>query len=33
VRLYRETTESFRADVIEAVLVHDRIPPGNPRDW
>jgi len=33
VRLYRETTESFRAEMIEAVLVRDEIPPGNPREW
>ncbi len=32
-RLYIETTEEPPVDVVEAELVRDRIPPGNPRDW
>ena len=32
-RLYRETTGPPPVEVIEAVLVRDRIPPGNPREW
>ncbi len=31
--LYLDTTEPPRAEPIEAVLVRDRIPPGNPREW
>ena len=31
--LFRETTEAPPAEVVEARLVEDRIPPGNPRDW
>ncbi len=31
--LYRRTTEAPPAPVVEAVLVRDRIPPGNPRRW
>lgn len=31
--LYRETTGEVPVDVIEATLVRDEIPPGNPRDW
>jgi hypothetical protein len=31
--LYRRTTEPPPVPVVEAVLVEDRIPPGNPRDW
>jgi cation transport regulator ChaC len=31
--LFRETTGPTPANVIEAVLVHDEIPSGNPRDW
>jgi hypothetical protein len=31
--LYRETTERPPVPVIDAVLVRDRIPEGNPRDW
>jgi hypothetical protein len=31
--LYRRTTEPPPAPVAEAVLVRDRIPPGNPRRW
>ncbi len=30
---YRRTTLPYPAPLIEAVLVHDRIPPGNPRAW
>ena len=30
---FRETTGPVPVDVIEAVLVRDEIPPGNPRDW
>jgi hypothetical protein len=32
-RLYRETTGPPPVEVVEADLVRDRIPPGNPRDW
>jgi hypothetical protein len=32
-RLYRETTGPPPVDVVDAVLVRDRIPPGNPREW
>jgi hypothetical protein len=31
--LYRETTERPPVPVVEAVLVRDHIPDGNPRDW
>ena len=31
--LYRETTAPPPVDVIEAELVQERIPPGNPRAW
>jgi cation transport regulator ChaC len=31
--LYRETTERPPVPVIDAVLVRDHIPKGNPRDW
>lgn len=31
--LYRETTDPPPVEVIEATLVRDRIPPGNPRAW
>jgi hypothetical protein len=31
--LYRRTTEPPPAPVVEATLVRDRIPPGNPRRW
>jgi cation transport regulator ChaC len=31
--LFRETTGPAPVEVIEAVLVHDEIPPGNPREW
>lgn len=31
--LYRETTLPYPAPIVEGVLVADRIPPGNPRDW
>jgi len=31
--LFRETTGALPVDVIEAVLVRDEIPAGNPRDW
>jgi hypothetical protein len=30
---YRETTGPYPVEVIEAVLVRDQIPQGNPRDW
>jgi cation transport regulator ChaC len=33
VALFRETTGSPPVEVIEAVLVRDEIPPGNPREW
>jgi hypothetical protein len=32
-RLYLETTGPPPVEVIEPVLVRDRIPPGNPREW
>lgn len=32
-RLYRETTAPPRAEAIDAVLIRDRIPRGNPREW
>lgn len=32
-RLYRETTGPPPVEVVDAVLIRDRIPPGNPRDW
>jgi cation transport regulator ChaC len=31
--LYRDTTEPCPVEVVEAVLVRDEIPPGNPRGW
>jgi hypothetical protein len=31
--LYRRTTEPPPVPVVEATLVRDRIPPGNPRRW
>jgi cation transport regulator ChaC len=31
--LFRETTGPIPVEVIDAVLVRDEIPPGNPRDW
>jgi hypothetical protein len=31
--LFRETTGPPPVEVIDAVLVRDEIPPGNPRDW
>src|SRR5213078_4237718 len=31
--LFRETTGPVPVEVIDAVLVRDEIPPGNPRDW
>ena len=31
--LYRRTTERPPVPVVEGVLVEDRIPPGNPREW
>jgi hypothetical protein len=31
--LFRETTTPHSVEAVEAVLVRDRIPPGNPRDW
>jgi cation transport regulator ChaC len=31
--LFRETTEAPPVPVIDAVLVRDHIPQGNPRDW
>jgi hypothetical protein len=31
--LFRETTGPIPVEVIEAVLVRDEIPPGNPREW
>jgi hypothetical protein len=31
--LFRKTTGPPPVDVVEAALVADRIPPGNPRDW
>jgi cation transport regulator ChaC len=32
-RIYVETTGAPPVDVVEADLVRDRIPPGNPREW
>jgi cation transport regulator ChaC len=32
-RLYLDTTEAPPVEVVEASLVRDHIPPGNPRDW
>jgi hypothetical protein len=32
-RLFRETTGPPPVEVVEAALVRDHIPPGNPRDW
>jgi cation transport regulator ChaC len=31
--LFRETTGPFPVEVVEAVLVRDEIPAGNPTDW
>jgi hypothetical protein len=31
--LYRETTDPRPVEVVEGVLVRDRIPAGNPREW
>jgi hypothetical protein len=31
--LFRETTAPAPVQVVEAILVEDRIPPGNPRRW
>ena len=31
--LFRETTGPAPVEVVEAVLIRDGIPPGNPRDW
>ena len=31
--LFRETTGPRPVEVVEAALVRDRIPPGNPREW
>jgi len=31
--LFRETTEPPPVELVDAVLVRDRIPPGNPRQW
>lgn len=31
--LFGETTEARPVEVVEAELVRDRIPPGNPREW
>lgn len=31
--LYRESTEPQPVEVVEGVLVRDRIPAGNPREW
>lgn len=30
---YRRTTLPYPAELIEARLIEDRIPPGNPREW
>jgi cation transport regulator ChaC len=30
---YRATTLPYPAELVEGLLVEDRIPPGNPRDW
>lgn len=32
-RIFRETTDPPPVEVIEAVLIRDWIPPGNPREW
>lgn len=32
-RLFRETTGPPPAELVDVVLVRDRIPPGNPREW
>lgn len=32
-RVFRETTEPPPVEIIEATLVRDRIPAGNPREW
>lgn len=32
-RRYRETTDPPPVEVVDGVLVRDRIPPGNPRRW
>ena len=31
--LFRETTDPYPVEVIEAILVRDHIPAGNPREW
>jgi hypothetical protein len=31
--LFRETTGPYPVRVVEAALVRDRVPPGNPREW
>lgn len=31
--LFRETTGSTPVEIVEAILVRDEIPPGNPREW
>jgi hypothetical protein len=31
--LFRETTGPYPVEVVEATLVRDRIPSGNPREW
>ncbi len=31
--VFHRTTDPTPVEVIEAVLVRDEIPPGNPRDW
>lgn len=31
--LFRETTEAPPVELVDAVLVRDRIPAGNPREW
>ena len=31
--LFRETTGPHPVEVVEGVLVRDRIPAGNPREW
>jgi hypothetical protein len=31
--LFRETTAPPPVELVDAVLVRDRIPPGNPREW
>jgi hypothetical protein len=32
-RMFRDTTGPPPVELVDAVLVRDRIPPGNPRDW